>query len=49
MAAIREALESYDELESLIVAAYEPKVEDAFQKALRAIRGYARPRPRSRS
>ena len=45
MAAIRAALESYDELESLIIAAHQPKVEDAFQKALRAIRGDPRPSP----
>lgn len=43
MAAIRAALESYDELESLIIAAHQPKVEDAFQKALRAVRGDPRP------
>ena len=45
MTAIRDALETYDELESLILAAYEPKVEDAFQKALRAVRGEPGPSP----
>jgi O-acetyl-ADP-ribose deacetylase (regulator of RNase III) len=43
VAAIRDALENYDELESLIIAAYEPKVEDAFQKALRAVRAVPDP------
>jgi O-acetyl-ADP-ribose deacetylase (regulator of RNase III) len=41
--AIRDALEHYGELESLVIAAYETRVQEAFERALRALAGPSTP------
>jgi O-acetyl-ADP-ribose deacetylase (regulator of RNase III) len=38
MQAIRDALAGYQELESLLIAAYQPTIKAAFERALRALR-----------
>jgi O-acetyl-ADP-ribose deacetylase (regulator of RNase III) len=42
MQAIEDELTEYDELESLIIAAFEPATERAFMRALQAARGHDR-------